>query len=91
MTEYYDIAFKFPVVGVAPKLVLDELADLATGLVDINLDTLKIGDTEGYVEGHYYEGDWDVIVAVCEANEAVKIDYEMIAEWINETDGEGDE
>lgn len=49
MTEYYDIAFEFP-LGVALKLVLDELARLHA-LVDLNLDTLEIGDTEGYVEG----------------------------------------
>lgn len=89
MTEYYDIAFKFP-LGVALKLVLDELARL-NALIDLNLDTLEIGDTEGYVEGQCDKDDWDDIVAMCEANEAVKIDYDEMGLWAYESDGEGDE
>lgn len=90
MTEYYVIPLTFPVVGVAPIMVLREFAML-NGLVAISIDTLDFGDTEGYVEGEYDKDDWDDIVAVCGTMKYVKIDYEMIAEWINETDGEGDE
>lgn len=84
---YYDIAIKFPVVGVAPIFVLKELAML-NDLIDILPNTLEIGDTEGSVEGHYYGDDWDVIVATFEAMEYVKIDYATISEWVYEADGE---
>ncbi len=90
MTEYCDIVFKFPAVGVARKLGLEEFMRL-NAWVGIRIDTLEIRNTEGYVEGECLKEDWDYVVAFCEATEAVKIVRWTMAERAYEADWEGEE